>query len=131
MKKIITRISALTLAVCMMFGSVSVFAGGQSFSFKFTDYNQKKEADVYAKEDNEQNSYVTPSNLKSGYILGCRVIRKSDKVAINDYTLCKSNRKYVLPILNTTKKGKKCYLRGQLDDSGKKGSVTVKGTWLP
>lgn len=135
MKKL--RKATLLLLVCsMLMEAISVCAGGQSFTFRFTSKDQKKQTTSYAKEDNEQNAYVTLQELAestfiTGDVLGCRVRRASNASAMTDYTLLREINRYVLPYTSTGYAGVSYYLVGQIDSTGMYDNLVAEGVWLP
>lgn len=136
MRKKLGKVTALALTLCMTLGSTGVFAANQSFKFDFTAKDQKKQTADYAKEDNEQNAYVTLkdtnySNFISGDVFGCRVRKASGNAAVTNYTTIKKIGKYKLPYTAKGYKNTKYHLVGQIDSSGDYSVLKVEGVWLP
>ena len=136
MRKKLGKVTALTLALCMSLGCTGVFAANQPLKFNFTAKEQKRQRDNYAKEDNEQNAYVTLkdtnySNFLPGDVFGCRVRKASNNAAVTNYTLIKKIKKYKLPYTAKGYKNTKYHLVGQIDSSGDYSSLKVQGVWLP
>lgn len=130
-KKIKKAIAAFSLS-CMILSTVNVFATNQEFSFKFTKKDQKKNAQAYRKEDNEQNAYVTvKSGLKSGDVFGCRVRLYGVGSPMTDYTLISDFKKHRIPYTISVCKGYNNYLVGQIDSTSSRSSYTVSGLWIP
>lgn len=125
----------LALAICTS-GSVAS-AAGHTLSFDFTSKSQTKNTDSYAKNDNEQNAYVTLKDsagndfIPGEDVFGCRIRRTSDDAFMTDYSLTNKFITYKLPYTKKGYKNKKYYLRGKIDSSGKYSILSVRGLWLP
>lgn len=130
------KISVL-LACLMLVNALPVLAAGQNFAFSFTSKNQLRSSASYAKEDNEQNAYVTiiesdtENFVDNVDVFGCRVRRSSNNAAVTNYTLLTTTSNYQLPYITTGYQGVEYYLRGQIDDTSVYSALEVEGRWLP
>lgn len=135
--KKIKKLVIVSTACCLLLGCTSAYGANQTFKFSFTSKTQKKQTVSYAKEDNEQNAYVTL--LDTSYsdfidgedVFGCRIRRKSNDNAVTKYKKIKKVGKYVLPYTKTGYKNVEYYLRGQIDSTGEYDVLHVQGKWLP
>lgn len=107
MKRNMKKMTVLLLVCGILFGTMSVSAASQSFVYVFSSKNQLRDTASYAKEDSEQNAYVT------------------------NYTLIKNLTTYRLPYTSTGYAGTTYFLRAQIDSSSPYSSLTVQGRWLP
>ena len=125
----------IALAICA--GGSIASASGHKLSFDFSNKSQAKKTAAYAKNDNEQNAYVTIKNSNDSDfvagedVFGCRVRRASDDAFMTEYTLTKKFITYKLPYTKKGYKGKKYYLRGKIDSTGAYPFLSVRGLWLP
>lgn len=137
MKRNMKKMTVLLLVCGILFGTMSVSAASQSFVYVFSSKNQLRDTASYAKEDSEQNAYVTNykeglSNFDAGVdVWGCRVRKTSNDNAMTNYTLTKNLTTYRLPYTSTGYAGTTYFLRAQIDSSSPYSSLTVQGRWFP
>lgn len=137
MVKNLRKVTVLLLALAICTGGSVASAAGHRLSFDFTSKSQTKNTASYAKNDNEQNAYVTIKDssgndfIPGEDIFGCRIRRTSDDAFMTEYTLTNKFITYKLPYTKRGYKDKKYYLRGKIDSSGKYTVLSVRGLWLP
>lgn len=137
MVKNLRKAMVLLLALSICTGGSVASAAGHKLSFDFTSKSQTKSTDPYAKNDNEQNAYVTVEDSSNNDfipgedVFGCRIRRASDDEFMTEYTLTNQFITYKLPYTKEGYKNKKYYLRGKIDSSGKYSVLSVRGLWLP